>query len=123
MLVLPWGARQIDDKVQKNELERVDRLIRTQRIVQLFGPVTLTVVTGLDVVPVWDVSVCGFGIPTGSLAPRSRNLSKEKLCSGWVLGERELPVYIAWNIVHIMPILQITNCLNLASPIITKLQS
>ena len=52
MFVLPWGARQIDDKVQKNELEGVDRLVGTQRVVQLLGPVTLTVVTGLDIVPV-----------------------------------------------------------------------
>jgi hypothetical protein len=69
-------------------------------------------------VPVWDVSVCGFGIPTGSLAPRSRNLSKENYVLGGFLGERELPVYISRNIVHIMQILQIINCLNLAKPIL-----
>src|SRR4051812_6689031 len=45
--VLPRGAWQIDDKVHEDELEGVDRLVGAQYVVELLGPVTLTIVTHL----------------------------------------------------------------------------
>src|SRR4051812_33975741 len=47
VLVLPRGAGQVNDKVHEDELEWVDRLVGAQHIVELLGPVTLTIVTRL----------------------------------------------------------------------------